>query len=303
MRPWQFGKLKTPGFGLSRNFYLSVLSSRSVMPSLTDLIQPSGADGTVPGFGAPLASNLGKESLHRPLERGAYAIATKDRKTVLKMLVLSKEEAQFDPEAVALSALALELPQEALVRIRATWTIAQLTFESHDPMVYASLDFLQAFVRRMAEQTDGVVSDPISRRYLLPDQVARADRLDPRIDARDHVTVNLRSRPDGDHAFTLGLQKFALPEFEIVGVHESDLAVVGQFLTVLSQSVLLGDPAKSGDRFGAPSMPFEAREGGFDRGLWEGIDVLELLPPTTVTPSEALAAWQVDAANSTRKDS
>ena len=34
MRPWQFGKPKTPGFGLSNRFYLSVLSSRSVMPAL-----------------------------------------------------------------------------------------------------------------------------------------------------------------------------------------------------------------------------------------------------------------------------
>jgi hypothetical protein len=106
----------------------------------------------------------------------------------------------------------------------------------------------------------------------------------------------MRLRQDGNHAFTLGMQKFSLPEFEIVGLHEADAPAASQFLTALSQSVLLGDLAKSGDRFGAPSIAFEAREGGFDRGLWEGVDVLELLPPTTADSSEALAAWQVEAA-------
>ncbi len=299
MRPWQFSKPKTPGFGLDSSFYLSVLSSRAVMPTLTQLIEPSGANGAVVGFGAPLAAGAGKESLNRPLERGAYALATKDRKTVLKMLVLSKEEAGFDPEAFVRSNLAAGVSEETLVRIRATWTLAQLTFESHDPMVYPALEFLLQFARRAADQADGVISDPIARRYLLPEQVMQIQRLDPRIDAREHVSVNMRLRKDGNHAYTLGMQKFGLPEFEIVGLHESDGPGALHFLIALSQSVLLGELVKSGDRFGAPSMAFEAREGGFDKGLWDGVEVLELLPPTAVTPSEALTAWQVEAARRT----
>jgi hypothetical protein len=297
VKPWKFGKPKTPGFGLASSFYLSVLSSRSVMPTLTQIIEPHGANGALEGFGAPLAQGVGRESLAQPLARGAYALASKDRKTVFKMLVLSKEEAGFDPEVFARSALASTVSEEAVVRIRATWTLAQFTIESHDPMVYPSLDFLLGIVQRLGELGDGVVSDPIAKRYLLPEQVFQNPRLDPLVDAREHISINMRQRPDGNHAYTLGMQKFGLPEFEIIGLLDSDAPSTSQFLIALCQSVLLGDPAQSGDRFGAPSMSFEARVGGFDRALWEGIDVLELLPPTTFTASEALAAWQA-AANS-----
>jgi hypothetical protein len=263
---------------------------------MSELIEPSGEKGAVRGFGAPLAEGLGKESLHKPLERGAYVLATPDRKTVLRMLVLSKEEAGFDPEAFVRSNFAAGVSEETLVRIRATWTLAQFTFESHDPMVYPALDFLLQAVTRMAFLAEGVVSDPIARRYLLPEQVMQSERSDPRIDSREHVSVNMKDRVDGSHTYTLGMQKFRLPEFEIVGLHESDGPAAYQFLIALCQSVLLGGLARSGDRIGAPQLSFEAREGGFDKGIWEGTEVLELLPPTAVSPSEALAAWQVEAA-------
>jgi hypothetical protein len=292
VRPWQFSKPKTPGFGLTSGFYLSILSSRSVMPSLAQIIEPGGAGGAVAGLGAPLAQGTGKELLDRPLQRGAYALASNDRKTVIKMLVLSKEEAGFDPEFFAQSAMALEVSPEAVVRIRATWTLAQLTFESHDPAVYPALDFVLGLAQRISDLGDGVVSDPVSRRYLLPEQVFQSPRLDAHVDAREHISVNLRMRPDGNHVYTLGMQKFGLPEFEIIGLLDSDAGSASRFLIALSQSVLLGDLAHSGDKFGAPSMSFEARAGGFDLSIWEGIEVLELLPPTTVTSTEALMAWE-----------
>jgi hypothetical protein len=294
MRAFQFSRPKGPGFGIQRNFYLSVLSSRPVMPSILQVINPQGAVGAVTGFGAPLTPGATKESLSQPLGRGAYALATKDRKTVLKMLVLSKEEAGFDPEPFVRSSLAQDLDSELVTRVRATWIVAQLTFESHDPTVYPALDFVLSVARRMGELTDGVVADPVSQRYLLPEQVAHPLRFAPEVDARDFVSVAQRTRPDGLHIFTLGLQKFGLPELEIIGLTPGDVPAAETLLISLAQVSLLGQGPKSGDKVGAADMPFELREGGFDPALWEGIPCLELLPPTTHTAGEALAAWRAE---------
>jgi hypothetical protein len=292
VRPWQFSKPKTPGFGISSNFYLSVLSSRATMPSIASVINPSGEAGAAIGFGAPLSGPTDKARLNAPLSRGAYAVASKDRKTVLKMLVLSKEEAGYDPNAFALSPLATNADPELIARMRGTWSLAQLTFESHDAMVYPALDFLLGVCVRLAVLSDGVIADPISFRYLLPDEVFHRDRIDARIDARDHVIVEFRQKPDGLQAFTLGMQKFALPEYEIMGLLDTDRSAATRFLLLICQSVLLGDLTQTGTRYGDPKLSFEARQGGFDRGQWEGIQVLELLPPTSYTATEALRAWE-----------
>jgi hypothetical protein len=292
LKPWSFKKPKTPGFGIQKSFYLTILSSKSVLPAMLVIINPKGEGGAVEGFGAPLAPNVPKDALGKPLERGAYAIASKDRKTVLRLLVLSKEEAGFDPEPFLQSSLAAELEPELLNRIRATWTIGQLTFESHDPMVYPSVDFLLDFAARFAELSDGVVADPISRRYLLPEEVRQPVRADPKIDARDVVGLSHRVRDDGIHLFTQGMQKFGLPEYEITSLEITDLRLAESLLLSLCQAAILGAIAKNGDKIGARGLELEIRDGGFDRGLWEGIDVFELLPPTLHTAGECLRAWQ-----------
>lgn len=294
MRAWPFSNPKTPGFGIAKSFYLTVLSSRPVLPSILDVVNPQGTGGAAVGFGAPLA-NVGKEALREPLGRGAYAIATKDRKTVLRMLVLSKDEAGYDPEAFARSSLAVGASPELLARMRATWTIAQLAYEAHDPGVYPALDFLLGVVARLATLTEGVVADAICQRYLLPQHLLQPRRMDPRIDARDHVAVLLKGRPDGVLAHTLGLQKFALPELEITGLSDTDQEAAAALLLSTSQGILLGRLLEVGQSLGDPRMPFQAAVGGFDRGLWEGIPVMELRPPTHASPSEALAAWRADS--------
>ena len=296
MRALRFSKPKTPGFGIGSAYYLTVLSSTPVLPPIGALVSPAGANGAVPGFGAPLMAGVGKESLGQPMERGAYAVATKDRKTVLKMRVLSKEEGLFDSEAFAMSSLAKGASPELIARIRATWTLAQFNFESHDPMVYSSLDFLLDLVQRLAMLTEGVIADPIARRYRLPVDLLQPVRMDPRIDARDHVDIVLRSKPDGIYAHSLGMQKFALPELELAGLLEEDAVSAKKMLYAICQNTLLGDLAKSGDQFGSSRLPLEAREGGFDHTLWSGIPVLELLPPTTSTAHDALASWEIELA-------
>jgi hypothetical protein len=292
MRPWQFSKPKNPGFGIAADYYLSVLCSTAVMPSIHAVINPEGEGGAMVGFGAPLsAPSSDKSVLRQPLGRGAYVVAAKDRKTVLKMLVLNGDETSFDPEAFARSSIAQEAAPELVARVRATWNLAQLTFESHHPMVYPALDFFMGVARRIAQVSDGVVADPVSQRYLLPEEVFRLDRLDPRVDAREQLATKRRRRPDGLQVYTLGMQKFGLPEYEILNLFDEDEPYAHAFLLSLSQQVLLGDLTRPGDQFGLPKFQFEAREGGFERDLWEGISVFELLPPTTLTAGECLRAW------------
>jgi hypothetical protein len=136
------------------------------------------------------------------------------------------------------------------------------------------------------------VADPIARRYRLPQEVVARDRVDPRVDSRDHVGIHFRADGGKLHAFTLGMQKFNLEEYEIQGVEPEDENLTGRFLIAVCQRVLIGDLTKNGERFGAPKIAFEARDGGLNRGMWEGIPVFELIPPTGVPVGECLRAWE-----------
>jgi hypothetical protein len=292
MRPWQFGKAKGPGIEIGESYYLSVLCSRSVLPSIYEVVNPNGDGGAAVGLGAPLSGDAADRAvLRKPMGRGAYAITTKDRKTVIELIVVPKEEVGFDPDQFATSSLALDASPELVARLRGTWNLAQLRFRSYDPAVYPALDFFLGIAARIAMLAEGVVADAISLRYLLPEEVFHSNRMDPGIDARDHVTVGLRERPDGIHAYTLGLRKFNQPEHEILNLFEADQGLAKAFLLAVTQKVLLGDITRQGDQFGAPKMFFEAREGGFDQELWHGTPVFELLPPTAHTAGEALRAW------------
>jgi hypothetical protein len=280
----RFSRPKGPGFGISGGFYLSVLSSHASLPSLLQVLNPGGDNGAVVGFGVPLATNSTKDSLSQPLERGAYGLISKDRKTILRMLVVSKEESGFDPDPVVRNSAELGLGEELLNRIRATWTVLQLRYESHDPAVYPALDFLLALVSRLGALTEGAIADPMSQRYLLPEEVFAKPRLNPLVDAREHVSIQFRGTSAGVHAYTKGLQKFALHEIEIQSLAPGSELPAERLLISTAQRILEGKLLQSGQKVGK----FEAREGGFDRTLWEGIPCYELLPPTSMTATEAL---------------
>jgi hypothetical protein len=286
----RFRRPKGPGFGIQSSFYLSVLSTRVPMPPIRELVNPKGSDGAIVGFGVPLAGS-DKSDLDRPMERGVYGVATTNQKTVLQMKVLSREEAGFDPEPFLRSPLAIGMEPELLVRLRATWTVAQLTFKSHDADVYPALDFLFDIAGRLAFLSDGAVADPLSRRYLLPHEVRQPVRLDPKVDAREVVAIDRRGQPGREHVATHGMIKFDLPEMEIENLLPDEVPLAGRFLIACAQNALMGDLATSGDRYGAPEALFEAREGGFDP-VWQGVSVLELLPPTHLTAGEALRTWE-----------
>lgn len=291
---------KTPGFGISRNTYMTVLAAQAALPSIMQIVTPKGRpatatlppDSPVEGFGVPLAANAAKDDIAHPLMRGVYAISDKERKTVMKMLVVSKEEAGFDPGPLLRSKLANELNPETVARVSATWTLMQFTFESHEPMVYDSLRFQLAICARIAELTGGVVADPIARTYKLPLEVFYNPQIDPKLDARDVVNVEVGSKREGTWIFTLGMQKFGLGELEMFGVGDGFVELARSFLITLCQQALMGKLYALGDRVGARPCFLEVGPGGLDRGAWEGITCYELIPPTGHTVDEALAAWK-----------
>jgi hypothetical protein len=290
-RKWRFGTPKGPGFGIDRGFYLTVLSPEVSWPAAVLLANPAGEEGAVEGFAVPLTGGTGasqdRSVLGQPMVRGSYAVASKDRKTVLRMMLMSKEEAAFEPEIFARHVEALNYPPDMVVSIRATWSIAQFTIESHDPEVYPSLDFILRVVDRLAALVNGVVADPVSRRYRRPGTLILSPRADERVDAREHVAVQSSVSPAGTSFFTLGLQKFGMPEFEIAELRPDDAIAAAVVLSAMAQTVLVAGPVASGRKFG----PFTLAEGGFDRARWEGIPVLELRPSITETTQEALAKW------------
>lgn len=282
----RFGKPRNPGFGISRSFYLTVLAAKAPLPSIYTLVNPKGDRGAVEGFGVPLCSNACESLLHEPLSRGAYAVASKDRKTVLRCLVLSKEEAGFDPEVFASSSLAKEADSELVARVRATWSLIQLTFESHDAMVAPALNFLLGFALRSAELSDGVLADPIAGTYLLPHGV----RLSPdpsRIDCRLHVAIHSRPEATGTRVYSMGLQKFGLPEYELSDVPGQLVGEASSLLCHVAQYALDGHDL----RIGAIVSGFQICEGGRDRGLWDGIDCRELRPAKDGL-ERSLKAWE-----------
>jgi hypothetical protein len=292
-----FGKPQAPTVAISRDFYLSVLGGRAAAPTLLQLMNPGGQGGAVDGLAAPLAKDAGKDALARPIERGVYALASRDQKTVLKMRVFSKEEAGFDPEPILRHADRLGIHPEAAVRIAATWTLFQLTWESFDPETDKALDFISKTAHRLAELTDGVIADPVSRRYLLPDP-ARVSAAAAPSDVREHVRIGTRTTPNGTAAFTLGLTKFSHPEFEIDRLVPSDAAAAEVFLLGLGQSVLRGHRFAPGDRVGSEAAPIQVVAGGHDRAQWDGVPCLDLLPDRSLNPTDALAAWQTEAQES-----
>ncbi len=218
------------------------------------------------------------------MTRGVYALASPDQKTVLKLMIMPRDEAGFDPEPFLRSVVAADFTTEIRTRVAATWHVMQLTFEAFDPTIGPALDFFLLSARKLAELTGGVVADPICRRYQLPEEVLQSPRMDPEMDAREHI-VALRGK-DARSAHTAGLIKFGLPEFQLNDL-EPDSHLAETFLLNLCQAILKGNVPALGSQVG----PFQVTVGGANRGDWEGIPVYELLPPTGVTTETALATW------------
>ncbi len=232
-------------FGISQDAYLSILIGTSVAPTLNRVMNPAGADGAVEGFLAPLKST-DKSLLMLPMSRGMYAAASKDQKTILTIMLMPVDEAGFDPGLFLRSTLAQNYSTEVRQRIGAAWHLAQIRFESYDPSVYASLDLWMKVATRIAEITEGVVADPISARYLLPEEVFQTVRLHPTVDAREHLGFEVMN----GYLSSLGMVKFVLPEILVEHVPGFEIKCQSLILGA-AQRVLQGELLE-------PGMGFEA---------------------------------------------
>jgi hypothetical protein len=276
----KFSAPKGPGYRLSSGFYLSVLATRNPMPSLLQIIHPQGADGAVHGFGVPLAQQTDKSELIRPLHRGAYGLASLDRKTVLRMTVVSKEEAGFDPQAIVRSSFAAEFGPEVVNRIGATWSLLQFTFESHDPEVLPALNFLITLVTRIGGLTDGIIADPLAETYRLPEQYLTPSEF--RIDHHLSVTHGTTSTALVTH----GMAKINQPEIVLPEVPPELTHLATPFLLGVGESVFRRGPLRPGVMVGSPSAPFSIAESGSQPVSWE------LIPARGQTVEQCLMQWK-----------
>lgn len=277
----KFSKPKTPGYGISKDFYLTVLCCGSPLPILSDVIHPTGADQAIEGFGVPLDPRLGKECLNYPMERGAYAFATKDRKTVLRSIVVSVDDAHFQPQAIVQQDELRESAEELKERIRCAKNLVQLCFEIHDPMVAPAMQFLLQIAAKLGTLSKGCIADPLSCRYALPEEVLHAAQIKSMY-APVHVSVHHRLAGGFVSCQTRGLAKFALPEIAVAQVSEVVAGAAEQLLMNVVQRQLDGSLVAVGDRIGTKAAQFRVH--ACSSGTWE-------LIPEVGTTDEALSAW------------
>ena len=285
---FRFSKPKTPGYGISKGYYLSVLSPAARLPVIREIANTSGADGAVHGFIAPLAQTANHDVLNQPLERGMYAVASPNKKTVLRMAVFNTDEGGFPAESIARILEERGTSPDVTTRIRATWSVCQFTFEAHDPMVVASMRFLQNIVYRLGTLVDGLVADPVSERYEFPAFFKpNFDDSGP-VDIKQIVAVHASAADRG--VYTLGMQKLGLPEFEMADLDADCVPLATDFLLTCCQAVLRDGVPESGHRLGTGDGQFRIFPGGIDRARWEGIACLGILPEKG-DASSTLRAW------------
>lgn len=288
---FNFSRPKGPGYGISQGFYLGLFTSTAQTPPMSSIVNPDGDGGAVPGFGVPLAADAEKSWLDQPLSRGAYAVASKDRKTVLKMLVMGRDETSFDINATAAEIEGSS--QEAAVRLRASWMFVQFSFESFDPAVWPAVDFLLSVVKRLGQLTEGVVADALSQKYLLPEELILPREPNEKFNIVE--VVDVQTIVDGGElaAMTRGMQKFGLPEFEFTGLRPDLQEKARTLLLSVALERLNGTDIKPGNLIGKPPVSFVVAEGGLDRARWGGTPALELLPEKGDL-SDAVALYGVD---------
>lgn len=247
MRPfWKFAKPTGPGFGINKNFYLTVLSTHPGLPAIADVANPKGQGGAVEAFGVPLVDGNDKRLLEQPMQRGKYAIASKDRKTIINLTVAAPQDAGFSGAAIA-SSLDPRFNAPILIeRLQRTSMMLQFRFESHDPDVYPALDLILTLAKRCGTMTDAVIADPLSERYLLPDQLFMIPRLDPVVDCREHIFVHEAK----GRIYTKGMSKILQSELLIEDCPESLRQIAGGFLITIAQTVFMGHPVAKGQKIG-----------------------------------------------------
>lgn len=296
---WPLKKDKSPGFGIASDFYLTVLAARADLPSPSRLLHPKGEGGRVAGFIAPLDKEATKEDLERPLQAGHYVIASLDKKTVLQLTIVPKEHVQYDPEAV-IRTLGSDLSPETAQRMRATWNLLQLTIKSFHRSVYPTLNFLLLVAQKLGYETDGVIADPLSEAYRLPQDLIAPPNDPLPFATRDFVRIKIVDYNKNTRLHTLGMVKFALPELEIVDVPESHSAIAVGLLYSLATYRLTGQSIEPGNVFGDRKHPLRVAHSA-DSDYWQGRPALELIPDNREVITETLDSWHRIAEEQSRR--
>lgn len=274
---------------LRKEFYLTVLAARMPLPAPLVVVNPKGEGGAVAGFLAPLGDK-DKSSLGEPLDRGAYAVASPDQKTVLRLTVISKEEAGFDPNRVLASPLAERLDADVRSGIAGTWMLLQLTIESYDPAVYPALDFLLGVARRLAELTDGTVADPVSQVYRSADQVQMATPPGQPLAVQNVVATHLIS----GLVVTAGLAKIGHAEMAMAGVTESNVLIAEHYLMGVALAIWKGESLAIGQQVASGSSAFSVVPSSH-HPLGPDRLVFELIPDQGNDPNPLLQSWWREA--------
>ncbi|MBL8086649.1 MAG: hypothetical protein JNM85_01105 [Chthonomonas sp.] len=280
---FRFSRPAGPGFGLSKGYYLTVMVPQAQLPTPRQLVNPKGEGGAVPGFIVPEVGD--KSALDVSLSRGHFAVASSDRKSVLRMTVFSRDEARFDPDVFLRSEFAQRLDPELRSRLAATWSLIQLTLHSHDAAVVPTLMFTLQCAHRAALLTQGVIADPLRESYELPEEMV----LDGfAID--QHVGVVVAS---GDGMLVLetrGISKFALPEIRLSAVPPDLVPLAQAFLLSLAATHFQRGRLNVEDHVGAARARFLVATAPTTPG--QTPKVLELVPLDHTTVADCLAAWR-----------
>ena len=286
-----FSKPKGPGYGIQSGFYMSVLTGIAHLPTLKAFVNPKGENGAIPGFAVPLRGE-DKSELEHPILRGTYAVASLDRKTVLKMLVMSTDESGFDPAPFLSSKAGQGLDPQVADRLRGAWHVIQFTFESYDPDVGPAVSFLLDVTEKLAQLTDGVVADPLSQVYRLPG--VHADFPHPELGYRvlDVLQVKLNAGSGGLEIQTLGMQKFSLAELMFRDITPVAAEAATQYLLGLGMGVLKNGPMQPGSLVWESGFAFMLTESGIQPGVNGGVLTYELLPQKGHDTSQVLLDWQ-----------
>ena len=254
-----------------------MLAAKAVLPSLIEVVRPNAAGLVVDGFAVPLRANATKDDLAKPMERGVYAVSTSDRKTVLKLRVFSKEEANFDPVQVLSSSLAQTLDAESQDRIRSTWTLMQLTFEAYDPKLYPALDFVLQVASRLGSLTDGLIADPLAGQYRMPESLPSPRGDGENFSVQDFVTVQSAPSDSTVRLTTAGMVKFGHPEITISVVPLAQIRSASSALLSTAAGVMKGKTLSPGDVLVVRKKWIVGEVAATGPG-WIGTTTLELLP-------------------------
>lgn len=281
---FKFSKPKGPGFGLSKSLYISALASKASLPCLLDVVNPKGERGAVKGYGIPFNKNATPDSLRQPLSHEPYLIASPDKKTLVRMIVVSEADSGMRTDQILDSPYGQTLSPDIRNTIAAVWTLFQFTFESHDAGVKASMDFMVALACRVAELTDGVVADPLRRSYLMPKEYQLGE-----FDVENHFNVMEHREGEDVYLVTLGMLKLNLPEFEIGPILNQDLLLGKAILFYLIRETFEKGPWSDQDRIDRTSLTLSAGSSLHD--FWGRTAVLRVVPPVSQSLTESLNQW------------